>query len=48
VFTGMKMIVGDRVHISPAVSVLVIGIVLLTTFAASAVFGNRVAKPNET
>jgi tellurite resistance protein TerC len=44
VFTGMKMLVGDRVHISPGVSVLVIGIVLLMTVAASAVFGNRVAK----
>jgi len=43
VFTGMKMLAGDWVHISAGASVLVIGIVLLTTIVASAWLGNRVA-----
>jgi tellurite resistance protein TerC len=36
VFTGAKMLANDWVHISAGASVLVIGIVLLTTIAASA------------
>jgi len=43
VFTAAKMLANDWVHISAPVSVLVIGIVLLTTIAASVLLGNRVA-----
>jgi tellurite resistance protein TerC len=35
VFTAAKMLAGDRVHISPGVSVLTIGVVLLATVAVS-------------
>ena len=38
-FTGTKMLAGDRVHIGPGTSVLVIGLVLLVTIAASVVAG---------
>ena len=38
-FTGAKMLAGDRVHIGPGASVLVIGLVLLATIAASVVAG---------
>jgi tellurite resistance protein TerC len=41
VFTGTKMLLGDRVHISAGASVLVIGIVLLATMAASALVAPR-------
>jgi tellurite resistance protein TerC len=34
-FTGAKMLASDRVHISPIVSLAVIGFVLLVTIAAS-------------
>jgi tellurite resistance protein TerC len=42
IFTGTKMLANGWVHISPGVSVLVIGIVLLATIAASALLGKRV------
>jgi hypothetical protein len=41
------MLASDWVHISAGASVLVIGIVLLTTIAASALLGNRVAQHKE-
>jgi tellurite resistance protein TerC len=45
VFTGTKMLASDWVHISAGTSVLVIGLVLLATIAASAWLGNSVAPP---
>ena len=36
-FTGAKMLAGDRIHLSPAASVLIIAAILLATMAASAV-----------
>src|SRR3989441_4643457 len=47
VFTGTKMLANDWVHISAGASVLIIAIVLLTTIAASALLGNRVAEYKE-
>jgi tellurite resistance protein TerC len=41
VFTGTKMLASNWVHISAAASVLFIGVVLLTTIAASAFLSNR-------
>ena len=41
-FTGSKMLAGGWVHISAGASVLIIGIVLLTTFAASALISHKV------
>jgi TerC family integral membrane protein len=41
VFTGTKMLLSDWVHIGAGVSVLVIGIVLLATMAASALVAPR-------
>jgi tellurite resistance protein TerC len=35
VFTGAKMLAGDRIHLSPAASVLIIATILLATIAAS-------------
>jgi len=46
VFTGMKMLAADWVHVSAGASVLVIGIVLLATTVASVLRGNR-ATPRE-
>ena len=46
-FTGAKMLASDWVHISAGASVLVIGVVLLTTIAASALIANRAARQNE-
>jgi tellurite resistance protein TerC len=46
-FTGIKMLANNWVHISPGMSVLVIAIVLLTTLAASAWLGNRVPQQKE-
>ena len=46
-FTGAKMLASDWVHISAGVSVLVIGVVLLTTIGASALIANRAARQNE-
>ena len=43
VFTGAKMLTSDWVHVSAGVSLLVIGVVLLTTIAASIAAGTRVA-----
>jgi tellurite resistance protein TerC len=39
--TGVKMLAGDWIHIGPGTSVLVIGLVLLTTITASVLVGNR-------
>jgi tellurite resistance protein TerC len=47
VFTGTKMLANNWVRISAGVSVLVIAIVLLTTLAASALLGGRVAQQKE-
>ena len=47
VFTGAKMLTSDWVHVSAGVSLLVIGVVLLTTIAASIAAGNRVAQHKE-
>jgi tellurite resistance protein TerC len=47
VFTGTKMLASDWVHISAAASVLVIGIVLVTTIAASALLSDRAAQRKE-
>jgi TerC family integral membrane protein len=44
IFTGVKMLAADWIHISAVASVLVIGVVLLATIAASALLGNRVAQ----
>lgn len=44
VFTGTKMLAEDWIHISPGASVLFIGLVLLTTIAASALSGDKVAE----
>jgi tellurite resistance protein TerC len=41
VFTGTKMLMNDRVHISAGASVLVIAVVLLATVAASALLDDR-------
>ena len=46
-FTGAKMLTNDRVHVSAGASVLVIGVVLLTTIAASAWIGNRAPQQKE-
>jgi len=35
VFTGTKMLAGDRIHLSPAASMLIIAAILLATIAAS-------------
>jgi tellurite resistance protein TerC len=45
VFTGAKMLASDWVHITPGVSVLIIGVVLLATIAASVWRGSTVARP---
>ena len=47
VFTGAKMLASDWVHISAGASVLVIGIVLLATIAASAWLTKRRAMPQK-
>jgi len=47
VFTGAKMLASDWVHISAGASVLVIGIVLLATIAASAWLTKRRATPQK-
>lgn len=45
VFTAAKMLTSDWVHISPVVSVAVIGVVLLATIAASVWRGRTPAQP---
>lgn len=47
VFTATKMLANNWVHIGPGMSVLAIAIVLLTTLAASAFFGGRLAQQEE-
>ena len=47
VLTGTKMLAGHWVHISAGASVLVIGVVLLATVAASAWLGKSVAQHKE-
>jgi tellurite resistance protein TerC len=47
VFTGAKMLAGDWVHISAGATVLVIGLVLLGTIAASTWLGNAVRRRKE-
>jgi len=47
VFTGTKMLANDWVHISAGASVMVIGVVLLTTIAVSALIGNKAALKKE-
>ena len=47
VFTGAKMLTSEWVHVSAGVSLLVIGVVLLTTIAASIAAGTRVAQHKE-
>ena len=47
VFTGTKMLTDDWVHISAGASVVVIGIVLLTTMAASVLSGDKGARHQE-
>jgi tellurite resistance protein TerC len=47
VFTGAKMLANNWIHVSAGASVLVIGVVLLTTIAASAFLGTRAAQRKE-
>ena len=47
VFSGVKMLAGERVHIGAGTSVLVIAVILLATIAASMLFGRRAARHNE-
>jgi predicted tellurium resistance membrane protein TerC len=44
VFTATKMLASEWVHISAGTSVLVIGVVLLSAIAASALLGNSVTQ----
>jgi len=45
-FTGTKMLAGNWIHISPGASVLVIGLVLLVTIAASLMAGAEAGRPD--
>jgi tellurite resistance protein TerC len=47
VFTGVKMLTARWIHITAGMSVLVIAIVLLTTLAASGLFGHNVPEQRE-
>jgi tellurite resistance protein TerC len=44
VLTGVKMLANDWIHISPGVSVLIIGVILLATVAASVWRGSTAAQ----